>query len=66
MKNARFSSTLTTSGLKLSSYGSNGMHDAQLYRSIVGGLQLITIMRLEIAYSVNRVCQFMHSHLQAH
>lgn len=34
--------------------------DPKLYRQIVGSLQYATITRPDIAYSVNRVCQFMH------
>ncbi|GMI95461.1 cysteine-rich RLK (RECEPTOR-like protein kinase) 8 [Hibiscus trionum] len=36
------------------------------YRSIVGALQYVVITRPEIAFSVNRVCQFMHSPLDTH
>lgn len=34
--------------------------DASLFRSLVGCLQYLTFTRLDIAYSVNSVCQFMH------
>jgi hypothetical protein len=30
------------------------------YRSIVGALQYVTLTRPDIAYSVNKVCQFLH------
>ncbi|RVX23296.1 Retrovirus-related Pol polyprotein from transposon RE2 [Vitis vinifera] len=36
------------------------------YRSIVGALQYITITRPEIAFSVNKVCQFMQKPLDTH
>ncbi|CAL5322875.1 unnamed protein product [Camellia sinensis] len=32
-----------------------------LYRSLIGGLQYLTITRPELAYAVNQACQFMHS-----
>lgn len=35
--------------------------DPKLYRQIVGALQYATITRPDIAFAVNRVCQFMHS-----
>ncbi|KAL4577991.1 hypothetical protein LXL04_014106 [Taraxacum kok-saghyz] len=33
----------------------------KLYRQVVGSLQYATITRPDIAYAVNRVCQYMHS-----
>lgn len=35
--------------------------DVKTYRSLVGYLQYLTFTRLDIAYSVNSVCQFMQS-----
>jgi histone deacetylase 1/2 len=37
-----------------------------MYRSVVGALQYATITHPEIAYSVNKVCQFMSHPLEAH
>lgn len=34
--------------------------DPRLYRQIVGSLQYATITRPDIAFAVNRVCQYMH------
>ncbi|XP_062114458.1 uncharacterized mitochondrial protein AtMg00810-like [Humulus lupulus] len=53
-------------GLRLSAFGSDPIESPQFYRSIVGALQYLTITRPEIAFSVNKVCQFMHSPLQSH
>jgi hypothetical protein len=36
--------------------------DATKYRSIVGGLQYLTITRPDVSYAVNRVCQYLHAH----
>ncbi|XP_019182103.1 PREDICTED: uncharacterized protein LOC109177241 [Ipomoea nil] len=36
------------------------------YRRIVGALQYLTITRPDLAYSVNRLCQFMHSPTDDH
>lgn len=52
--------TPMTSGLKLPATGSTSVQDPIYYRSIVGALQYITVTRPEIAYSINKVCQFMH------
>ncbi|KAK1610362.1 hypothetical protein QYE76_034035 [Lolium multiflorum] len=43
-----------------------GSDDATDYRSIVGGLQYLIMTRPDISYSVNRVCQFLHSHTEEH
>nr|KYP32233.1 Retrovirus-related Pol polyprotein from transposon TNT 1-94 [Cajanus cajan] len=51
---------------KLSKAGSEDFLDASLYRSVVGALQYATITRLEISFSVNKVCQFMSYPLAHH
>jgi histone deacetylase 1/2 len=40
--------------------------DATEYRSIVGGLQYLTITRLDVSYAVNYVCQYLHAPRDAH
>ncbi|CAM8900500.1 unnamed protein product [Rhodiola kirilowii] len=40
--------------------------DPKLYRQIVGSLQYATITRPDIAYDVNRVCQYMHAPTSLH
>ena len=40
--------------------------DAMEYRSIVGGLQYLTITRPDISYAVNRVCQYLHAPRTSH
>ena len=66
MKFAKSSGTPMTSGLKLSAYGSDPVENGQLYRSIVGALQYVTITRPEISYCVNRMCQFMQNPLESY
>jgi len=57
--------TPMVSNCKLSKIGSDTFSDPSLYRSVVGSLQYATITRPEIAYSVNKVCQFMSSPLES-
>lgn len=40
--------------------------DTALFRSLVGCLQYLTFTRPDIAYSVNSVCQFLHSPTEDH
>jgi histone deacetylase 1/2 len=40
--------------------------DATLYRSIVGGLQYLTITRPDLSFVVNRVCQYLHAPRDSH
>jgi histone deacetylase 1/2 len=43
-----------------------GPKDATNYRSIVGALQYLTLTRPDIAFSVNKVCQFLHAPIEIH
>ena len=40
--------------------------DATEYRSIVGGLQYLTITRPDLSFAVNRVCQYIHEPCDTH
>jgi histone deacetylase 1/2 len=43
-----------------------GQSDSTRYRSIVRGLQDLTLTRPDLAFSVNKVCQFLHSPRTVH
>lgn len=36
------------------------------YRSLVGGLQYLTITRLDLSFAVNKVCQFLQAPMDLH
>lgn len=44
---------------KLTRHEGKAFPDATLYRSVVGALQYATLIRLELAYGVNKLSQFM-------
>lgn len=66
MDQANALSTPMVSNLSLSSKQSNPISNPQEYRSIVGALQYLTVTRPDIAFSVNKVSQFMHCPLNTH
>ncbi|XP_016544176.1 uncharacterized mitochondrial protein AtMg00810-like [Capsicum annuum] len=66
MDGVRPISTPMVSGLQLSKLGSTPFEDPVLYRSLIGDLQYINIIRPDLSYSVNKLCQFMHSPTVAH
>ncbi|KAL5557140.1 hypothetical protein UlMin_039376 [Ulmus minor] len=66
MDNAKPLPTPMVSSLKLTASDGDPITNATEYRSIVGALQYITITRPEIAFNVNKVCQFMQCPLDQH
>lgn len=66
MDNAKPLPTPMVFGLKLSSHDADYFSDVTLYRSTVGALQYLTITRPDIAFSVNKACQFMQSPCISH
>ena len=43
-----------------------GPSDATQYRSVVGALQYLTLTRPDISFSVNNVCQYLHTPTTVH
>ena len=68
MKGCKPSSTPLSTSEKMSLYDGDllGAEDSTRYRSIVGALQYLTLARPDISYSVNKVCQFLHSPTSTH
>jgi Reverse transcriptase (RNA-dependent DNA polymerase) len=61
MHGAKHTNTPMAIGQQLSKFVGESFDDPQLYRSIVGALQYVTITRPEISFAVNQVSQFMHT-----
>lgn len=58
--------TPMVSSTQLLAYAGSANVDPHQYRSIVGALQYVPITRPELAYSVNKLCQFMHHPLDSY
>lgn len=51
---------------KLTAADQVDVENPSLYQSIVGSLQYLSVTRPDIAYVVNKVCQFMHAPKEFH
>jgi hypothetical protein len=61
MEGAKPNATPMATSKPLSKFDGASFEDPQLYRSIVGALQYVTISQPDISYVVNQVSQFMHA-----
>ncbi|KAG8471832.1 hypothetical protein CXB51_036626 [Gossypium anomalum] len=66
MDQATGSPTPMVTSCVLSRHVGSAVENASDYRSIVGALQYVVITRPDIAFTVNKVCQFMHQPLDQH
>ncbi|KAG8479763.1 hypothetical protein CXB51_029589 [Gossypium anomalum] len=66
MEGSKATPTPMTTTCQLSVNEGQPVADAHVYRSIVGALQYVVITRPDIAFAVNKVCQFMHNPLDIH
>lgn len=66
MTEAKSTPTPMISYSQLSKYQFNITMNGTQYRSIIGALQYVTITKLEIAYNVDKVSQYMSCPLNAH
>lgn len=53
-------------GSVLSKHNGIPLADGSLYQTIVGSLQYCVLTRLEIAFSVNGLCQFLYQPTNVH
>nr|XP_018627571.2 uncharacterized mitochondrial protein AtMg00810-like [Nicotiana tomentosiformis] len=60
MQNSKPLLTPMATSVKLFKGDSPEFRDPTLYRHVVGALQYLTFTRPDIAFAVNKVCQFMH------
>jgi hypothetical protein len=60
------SSTPIDTSAKLSSASGEPVADASAYRSVVGGLQYLTMTRPDITYAVQQACLHMHAPMACH
>jgi hypothetical protein len=44
----------------------DSMEDSTLFRSTVGSLQYLSLTRPDLAFAINKVCQFMHHPTNIH
>jgi hypothetical protein len=68
MSSCKPASTPLATDQKLSAHVGEplGAEDSTRYRSVVGELQYLTITRLDLAYAVNKVCQYLHAPTTEH
>ena len=66
MEHAKPLPTPMVGGLQLSTKGGDIFQDSSFHNSIVGGLQYVTITRPKIAFSINRVYQYIHRLFDTH
>jgi len=68
MQHCKSVSTPLSTSEKLSAQDGEllGPADVTRFRSIVGALQYLTLTRPDISFSVNKVCQFLHSPTTSH
>ena len=58
--------TPSSVGQNLSKFDGDPLTDVTQYRSVVGALQFLTMTRLDIAFAVNKACQFLQQPTCAH
>lgn len=66
MQDAKPVKTPLAPGCKFHTDSTEPAKDGFLYRSVVGGLQYLTITRPDLAFTVNKLCQYMHNPQQSH
>jgi hypothetical protein len=66
MKDAKPVTSPMSSSSVLSAFMGDPMEDPSLYHNTVGSLQYLSLTHPDLAFAVNRVCQFMHRPTKLH
>lgn len=66
MTEAKPAKTPIPVGSQLSKHQGDPMENATGYKQLVGALQYLTLTRLDISFTVNQLCQFMHNPSTVH
>jgi hypothetical protein len=66
MQGAKPNNTLMAIGKLLSKFYGIAFEDPQLFQSIIGALQYVTITKPDISFTINRVSQYMHASTSSH
>jgi hypothetical protein len=66
MDGAKPAKSPCSSGSKLSRYDGTPLDDPSIYQHVVRSLQYCTLTRLDISFSVNQLCQHLHSPTDIH
>lgn len=66
MENAKSVPTPMVSSSIMTRDRGERLEDPTEYRSLAGALQYVTLTRPDVAYAVNRICQFMHCPTSIH
>lgn len=62
MESSKPSKTPISVGSSFSQYDNHLLADATEFRSLLGALQYHVFTKLDIVYSVNKICYFLHVH----
>jgi hypothetical protein len=66
MSDCKTVSTPVDTKSKLSSSTGTAVSDPTFYRSIIGALQYLTLMRLDLSYAMQQACLHMHDPRDVH
>ena len=66
MINSKSTVTQGVTGKTLSKFDGKVMEDVTIYQSVVGALQYVTLTWPDIAFAINKACQFIQELTIAH